>query len=435
MKIAIVSLGCAKNLVDTENLLGILNASNQTIVFNYEEADAIIINTCGFIESAKEEAISTILDAAEYTKNNDKKLIVMGCLAKRYKKDLEKEMPEVDRFISIDEYNNLGHILSEVLGERIINDYGKTPRILSGKPWMAYLKIAEGCDNRCSYCAIPLIRGPLVSYPIEDIVKEAKRLVAQGVKELNVIAQDSSRYGYDWDQKLHLSELLKQLDEIDGVKWIRILYLYPDEIPDDLLDTIQNSKHILPYFDIPIQHGNEEVLKRMHRRSNPEEIKERTSSIRNRFKNAVLRTTLIAGFPHETLQEHLDNLQLLKDVQWDHLGVFTYSKEEDTSSYEMEDDVSQEEKERRRNELMSAQSLIMEERRKKHIGEVMEVIVEEIDTLTGMYLGRSYLFAPDGIDGMIHFQSINPIELGSIVKVRITKAMHSDLIATLEENV
>ena len=172
MKRAIVSLGCAKNLVDTENLLGILNASKQTIVFNYEEADAIIINTCGFIESAKEEAISTILGAAEYTKNNDKKLIVMGCLAKRYKKELEKEMPEVDRFISIDEYNNLGHILSEVLGERIINDYGKTPRILSGKPWMAYLKIAEGCDNRCSYCAIPLIRGPLVSYPIEDIVKE-----------------------------------------------------------------------------------------------------------------------------------------------------------------------------------------------------------------------------------------------------------------------
>ena len=433
MKIAIISLGCAKNLVDTENRLGILNASNQTIVSSYEEADAIIINTCGFIESAKEEAIATILDAAEYTKDTNKKLIVMGCLAKRYKSDLEREMPEVDRFISIDEYDELGHILSEVLGERIINDYGRTPRILSGKPWMAYLKIAEGCDNRCSYCAIPLIRGPLHSYPIEDIVKEAKRLVLQGVKELNIISQDSSRYGYDWDQKLHLSELLKQLDAIEGVKWIRILYLYPDEIPDDLLDTIEKSQHILPYFDIPIQHGNRNMLQRMHRRSNPEEIKERTSSIRKRFKNAVLRTTLITGFPQETIEEHIDTLHLLKEVEWDHLGVFTYSPEEDTPSFELENDIPEVEKERRRDELMTAQSIIMEERRKSHIGEVMDVLVEEKDKLTGMYLGRSYLFAPDGVDGCIRFQSPEEIELGAFVKVRITKAMHADLIGTLEE--
>ncbi len=424
MKIAIVSLGCAKNLVDTENLLGILNASNQTIVSSYEEADAIIINTCGFIESAKEEAISTILDAASY----HKKLIVMGCLAQRYKEELEKEMPEVDRFIAIEEYPNLGEILSEVLGERIINDYGKTPRILSGKPWMAYLRIADGCDNKCSYCAIPLIRGPMRSSSIEEIVSEAKRFVQEGVQELTLIAQDTSRYGYDWDHKLHLSTLLKQLDQIEGVKWIRILYLYPDEIPDDLLDTIEESNHILPYFDIPIQHGNLEMLKKMNRRSNPEEILERTSTIRKRFPNAILRTTLITGFPGETKAQHEENLALLKQVQWDHLGVFTYSKEEDTPSYELEDTLSQEEKNQRKNELMDAQEVIMEERRRLHLGEEAEVLVEEVDPLTGMYVGRSYHFAPDGVDGCVRFQCEENLPLGCFVKVQFTKAMGSNLI-------
>lgn len=427
MKIGIISLGCAKNLVDTEYLLGILTASNQEIVSQYEQADAIIINTCGFIQSAKEEAIATILEAASY----HKKLIVMGCLAKRYKKELEQEMPEVDRFISIDEYANLGHILSEVLGERIVNTYGKTQRQLSGKPWMAYLRIADGCDNVCSYCAIPLIRGPLRSYPKDEIVEEAKRLVKSGVKELNLIAQDSSRYGYDWDKKLHLSELLKELDAIEGVQWIRILYLYPDEIPDDLLDTIEQSKHILPYFDIPIQHGNLDVLKRMHRRSNPEEILERTSTIRARFKDAILRTTLIAGFVQETQQEHEDNVNLVKQVRWDHLGVFTYSPEEDTPSYAYEDTVPEAEKQRRRDEIMEVQATIMQERRQLLIGQVEQVLVEDRDPLTGMYLGRSKQYAPDGVDGCVRFQSPTEIPFGTFVTIEFTKAIGSDLIGRI----
>ena len=215
MKIGVISLGCAKNLVDTENLLGLLKASNQEITTSYEEAEAIIINTCGFIESAKTEAIETILNTEDYRQDSLKKLIVLGCLAQRYKQDLEQEMPEVDRFISIDEYDHLGSILSEVLGVKIANDYGKAPRMLSGKPWMAYLRIADGCDNKCSYCAIPNIRGPFRSSPVDQVVAEAKTLAQSGVKELNLIAQDSSRYGYDWDKQLHLSELLKQLDQIE----------------------------------------------------------------------------------------------------------------------------------------------------------------------------------------------------------------------------
>ncbi|MDO5122912.1 MAG: radical SAM protein, partial [Erysipelotrichaceae bacterium] len=249
MKIGVISLGCAKNLVDTEYLLGILNESGQEIVTDRSEAEAVIINTCGFIESAKTEAIDTILDEAELKEQGLRKLIVMGCLSQRYKPQLEAEMPEVDRFIAIDEYHSLGKILSEVLGVRIVNTYGKSQRILSGKPWMAYLKICDGCDNRCSYCAIPLIRGDMRSMDEDELVKEAERLVSEGVKELNLIAQDSSRYGFDWDRQLHLSHLLKRLDAIEGIHWIRILYLYPDEIPDDLINTIRESRHILPYFD------------------------------------------------------------------------------------------------------------------------------------------------------------------------------------------
>ena len=335
MKIGVISLGCAKNLVDTENLLGILTASNQEIVRSYEEAEALIINTCGFIESAKTEAIDTILNAADLKENNLKKLIVMGCLSTRYKPQLEEEMPEVDRFIAIEEYGHLGEILTEVLGERIVNSYGKSPRVLSGKPWMAYLRIADGCDNRCSYCAIPLIRGDMHSVPEEAVIEEAKRLIAGGVKELNLIAQDSSRYGYDLDGQLHLSPLLRKLNALEGVKWIRVLYLYPDEIPDDLIETMKECEHVLPYFDIPVQHGNDRILKAMHRRGNRRLIIERCAKIREQLPDAVLRTTLITGFPTETEEEHQDTLSLIETVRFDHLGVFPYSREEGTPAASM----------------------------------------------------------------------------------------------------
>lgn len=429
MKIGVISLGCAKNLVDTENLLGMLAMSNQEIVTDRNEAEAIIINTCGFIEPAKKEAIDTILDAADLKEGRLRKLIVMGCLAKRYKPQLEEEMPEVDRFISIDEYRDLGKILSEVLGENISNTYGKAPRMLSGKPWMAYLRIADGCDNRCSYCAIPGIRGDLRSAPEEEIIREAERLVAGGVRELNLIAQDSSRYGYDLDGSLHLSALLKKLDAIDGVGWIRVLYLYPDEIPDDLIDTMKNSRHILPYFDIPVQHGSDRILRAMHRRGNRELILERVKKIREELPDAVLRTTVIAGFPGETEEDHQLTLSMIRKAQWDHLGAFTYSKEEDTPAYDLDDNVSEEEKERRRNDIMKLQSEISAARLAERLGSEDVVMVEKRDGLTGMYLGRAAMHAPDDIDGCVRFRAPEDLSSGDFVTVRYRKVSGADLIA------
>ncbi len=420
MKIGVISLGCAKNLVDTEHLLGLLKENGLEAVTSYQEADAIIINTCGFIESAKTEAIDTILEAADYKQEGLQKLIVMGCLSQRYKPQLEEELPEVDRFIAISEYPHLPEILSEVLGVPVKHTYGKFTRVLSAKPWMAYIRIADGCDNRCSYCAIPLIRGDFMSRDLEDIVEEAKELVSRGVRELNLIAQDSSRYGIDRYGKLMLSELLKRLDGIEGVHWIRILYLYPDEIPDDLIDTIKECRHVLPYFDIPIQHGNDRMLREMHRRGNRELIKDRCAKLRASFERPVLRTTLIAGFPGETLEEHEDNLSLLKEIRWDHLGVFAYSREEDTPAYEMEDSVAEEEKIRRREELMAAQSAISHELLESCIGSVQEVLVERQDPLSGMYIGRSYMHAPDNVDGGVRFRSEKPHPPGEFVKVEIT---------------
>lgn len=429
MKIGVISLGCAKNLVDTENLLGILSASGQEIVTEYGAAEALIINTCGFIESAKSEAIDTILNAADLKEDGLKKLIVMGCLSTRYKQQLIEEMPEVDRFIAIGEYDHLGDILSEELGVRIINDYGKTPRILSGKPWMAYLRIADGCDNRCSYCAIPLIRGDMHSVKEEQIIAEAKRLIASGVKELNLIAQDSSRYGYDLDGQLHLSPLLKKLNALEGVKWIRVLYLYPDEIPDDLIETMKECEHVLPYFDIPVQHGNDRILKAMHRRGSRRLIIERCAKIREQLPDAILRTTLITGFPSETEAEHQDTLSLIREVKFDHLGAFTYSSEEDTPAYEMEDDVDPETKERRLSEIMSVQAEISHQLLEQRAGMIDEVMVESRDDLTGMYIGRSAMYAPDGVDGCVRFRSDAVYKAGDFVRVRYKRASGHNLIA------
>lgn len=432
MKIGVISLGCAKNLVDTENLLGILQAGGQEIVTSYDEAEALIINTCGFIESAKSEAIDTILEAADLKEGCLEKLIVMGCLAQRYKPQLQEEMPEVDCFISINEYGRLGAILSNVLGERIPNMYGKTPRILSGKPWMAYLKIADGCDNKCSYCAIPLIRGALRSFPREDIIAEARRLVACGVKELNLIAQDCSRYGFDLDRCLHLSSLLRELDQIDGVHWIRVLYLYPDEIPDDLIMTIKECRHVLPYFDVPVQHGSDRILKAMNRRGSQKEIIERCRKIKEELPGAVLRTTLISGFPGETEEDHRETLRMIEQVRWDHLGVFTYSREEDTPAYGLDDDVPAQVKEDRRREIMMRQNEIAGELLSARLGSVEEVMVERIDPLTGMYIGRSALYAPDNIDGCVRFRSSQSLAPGDFAMVRYTKVSGQNLIGVQE---
>ena len=428
MKIGIISLGCAKNLVDTENLLGLLKYAGIELTTSYEDADAIIINTCAFIESAKSEAISEILDAAEYKKGHLKKLIVMGCLAKRYKPQLEAEMPEVDRFISLDEYDHMGSILTEVLGVPVPNDYGLVPRLLSGKPWMAYVQIADGCDNFCSFCAIPYIRGRLRSRPMDEILKEVKELAGRGVKEITLVAQDCTRYGYDFDHQPHLVELLKQLDEIEGIHWIRMLYMYPDEIPAGLFETIRKSKHILPYFDIPSQSGSDHVLKLMRRKTSRQKILDLTTEIRSIFPDAILRTTMIAGFPGETKEDHEESLDMVKRVQWDRLGVFPYSREDGTAAYQMDDNVPEEEKLARRDEILRTQEEIALKLLDKRIGRTMEVLVEAVDPLTGMYVGRTAEMAPDHVDGTIRFRSDKEYAPGMFANIQVTKVSGENLI-------
>ncbi len=435
MKIGIVSLGCSKNLVDSEKLLSLLRNSNQEIVSKYDEAEAIIINTCGFIESAKSEAIDTILKMNDYRESNLKKLIVMGCLAQRYQKQLTEEMPEVDRFIGIYEYGNLGNILSEVLGVRIANNYGKTTRMLSGKPWMAYLRIADGCDNRCSFCAIPLIRGNYISREMDDILSEARELAKMGVKELNIIAQDTTRYGSDIYKKRMLLPLLQELNKIEGFKWIRILYMYPDEIDDELIVGMSKLDKVLPYFDIPVQYGNDEMLKLMNRRGSIESIKKTVRLIRNTFKNPVLRTTMIIGFPHEKQHHFLDTLKFIEEIKWDRLGAFTYSKEEDTKAYDMDEEVEEYIKAERLNQLMALQEKIVEEKNQKYIGETFEVLIEDQDGLSRMYKGRSVLSAPDGVDSVVYVKSNRELNLGEFVNVEIKRVKKHDLIGELKEGV
>lgn len=430
MKIGIISLGCCKNLVDTENLIGMLQQSNQEITYDLNEADAIIINTCGFIDPAKEEGINTILEMAEYKEKNCKKLIVMGCLSERYHDQLVEELPEVDCFITLKQYNQLGPILTEVLGEKIANDYGKCPQVLTGKPWMAYLKIADGCDNRCSYCAIPLIRGGYRSFDIESLVEQAKALANRGVKELNLIAQDTTRYGLDNYGSRQLLELLKRCNEIEGLHWIRILYMYPDEIDDQLIEGMAKLDKVLPYFDIPVQHGSDRMLTIMNRRGTAESIIRLVDKIRETYTLPALRTTMIVGFPTETLEDVQINYDFMKRVKWDRLGGFTYSKEEDTPSYHLEDDVPQSEKERRYEEMMALQQQIVEDKNADLIGKTLEVLVEKQDGLTGFYRGRSVFSAPDGIDGEVIFKSETPIEFGTFVQVEITRIKAHDFYGT-----
>lgn len=423
-----ISLGCAKNLVDTENVLGMLRFSGQELTTSYEDAEAIIINTCGFIESAKSEAIDTILDMAELKKKNLKKLIVMGCLTQRYKPQLEKEMPEVDRFIAIDEYPQMGAILSEVLGVKIANNYGLVPRVLSGKPWMAYLQISDGCNNRCAFCAIPLIRGSLRSRPMEDILEEAYRLAEKGVKEITLVAQDCSRYGFDKDHRQHLTELLRQLDQVEGIRWIRMLYLYPDEVEDDLIRFISTSRHVVPYFDIPAQSGSDRILRAMRRRTTREKIISLCQEIRREMPQAILRTTLISGFPTETEEDHQATMDMVREIGFDRLGVFTFSPEDGTLAFEMEDDVPAERKATRRQEILDLQEGIGIRRLQERIGRTAEILIEGKDPLTGMYIGRSSEFAPDNVDGTVRFRSEKNYEPGDFTFVKYTKTSGQNLI-------
>ena len=426
----IISLGCCKNLVDSEQICGLLASGGVKFVSRPSLADFILINTCGFIESAKKEAIETILDIADYKNRKDMKLIVTGCLAQRYLDDLKHDMPEVDRFISIDEYKDLAKIFNEVLGLNITQTYGKNVRMRSNNPWMAYLKLGDGCDNRCAYCAIPLIRGPYHSFAMEDLVAEATRLAKDGVKELVLIAQDTTRYGTDYENRPRLlKELLKQLQTIDELKWIRILYMYPDEIDEALLDTMASCDKVIPYFDIPMQHGNDRMLKIMNRRGSVQDCKDLVAMIRSKFANPILRTTMIVGFPSETEDEFNDLLDFIRDVKWDHLGAFTYSDEEDTLAFEMDGKIEQEVMDDRLNRLMEVQYEVFQEKVNAMIGTTMEVLVEKHDGLTKLYYGRAKYNAPDDVDGNIVFSSECPISLGDFVTVKIKRNKGFDLIA------
>ena len=323
MKEGFVSLGCAKNLIDSENMMAMLKEEGHEIVGSPKEAEAIIVNTCGFIVSAKQESIQTIFEMAGYKEKQLKKLIVCGCLAQRYQEELEKEIPEVDAIIPIRDYDRLADILRPLLGEGDQSLMSKSERVLTGNPWQAYIKISEGCSNHCAYCAIPLIRGDQKSRTIEDIVKEAEYLASVGVKELTLIAQDTTKYGLDNYGTYKLGDLIRAIDKIPGFHWIRILYMYPDEIVDDVLDAMASSERVVPYFDIPTQHASTKMLRLMNRRSSKEEVKEIVAKIRQRFPKAVLRTTLIVGFPHETQADFEEMIEFLKEIRWDRMGAFT----------------------------------------------------------------------------------------------------------------
>ena len=427
-KVALISLGCAKNLVDSENILGLLSFDKYQLVPTTEEADYIFINTCGFIEPSKKESIETILEACK----TGKKVIVTGCLVERYLEELKKEIPEVALWIPIRDYYQFNELLQD-LDEELINAGGVDDhlRVVSTGPFSAYLKIGEGCDNRCSYCAIPLIRGGFVSRDIDEILLEANELASRGYKELIVLEQDTTKYGIDLPYKANIVDLLKELLRIKGLDYIRLLYLYPDEISDDLIDLMIENPRLTSYFDIPIQHSEDKILESMNRRGNKDFLRALFKKIRSKNPLAILRTTIMVGFPGET-EEDFENLKdFIKEIEFDHLGCFTYSKEEGTASYNFENQIDEEVKQNRMNEIMKIQQGISYRRNKLHINEIMEGLVVGMDH--DYYLLRSYYNAPDDIDGKIFFKSDKPLSQGDKVKVKINEAFVYDLIGELVE--
>lgn len=428
MKVGFISLGCCKNLVDSETIMGMLKSAGHQLVTHPKDADAIIINTCGFIQSAKEEAIQTIFEMAAYKKQQLQKLIVIGCLAQRYKETLIAEIPEIDYVISIREYPHIHEILAQALDGKVMSAYAKSERLLTSKPWSAYLKIAEGCSNHCTYCAIPLIRGDNVSFPMEQLAEEAKQLAAKGVKELVLIAQDTSKYGLDLYGELSLLKLLQKLHDIEGIHWIRILYMYPDEISEELIIGMSKLPKVLPYFDIPLQHANDHMLELMNRRGKMKDVNALIERIRHYHKNATLRTTFIVGFPQESESDFDDLMEFTQKIRWDRMGAFTYSPEEDTPAYHFDGAIDEALKQQRLDRLMALQKEISLSKQQEMIGQTIEVLVEGKDALKGTYRGRGIANAPDEVDGLVFFRSPRNIPLGSFVQVKITSALPYDVI-------
>ncbi len=417
MNVGFISLGCSKNLVDTEILIGIFKDRKYNIVNNPAKADVIIINTCGFIESAKEEAINTILEMAEFKKNRCKYLIVMGCLVERYKKELEKSLPEVDLFVKFSEYNTIEKQIFNLLNkdkEETEKEYNRIDnyidRVVTTGSKTAYLRIAEGCSNRCTYCAIPYIRGPFVSRKMEDIIKEAKDLVSKGYEELIIIAQDTTKYGIDLYKESKLTELLDKISKIKGIKWIRFLYAYPETITEELIDLVKENDKICKYLDIPLQHISNPVLKKMNRKSDEESINKLIQKIRSKIPNVILRTSLIVGFPGETEKDFQKLYDFVKRIRFDKLGVFMYSKEEGTPAEKLPNQIHGNTKKSRYNKIMKLQQEISNEKLKEKLNNIYEVLIEN-KTFDGKYLvGRTKMDVPE-MDGLVYIKNNNNEDL------------------------
>jgi ribosomal protein S12 methylthiotransferase len=436
MKILFISLGCDKNLVDSEVMLGLLTEKGYTITNDEKEADAIVVNTCCFIHDAKEESIQTILEMGQLKEQNLKALIVTGCLAERYKDEIQQEIPEIDAVLGSTSYASIVEAVEEAVNGHhyrhydsvdYLPDNSSVKRVVTTGSYMAYMKIAEGCDKHCTYCVIPKIRGAYRSVPMEELLAEANRLAADGIKELVLIAQETTIYGTDLYGKKMLPELLRKLCKIEGFEWIRLMYCYPEEITDELIQTIKEEEKICHYIDMPIQHCDDMILKRMGRRTTQAQLREVIEKLREEIPDMVIRTSLITGFPGET-QEQFENLyRFVNEMELDRVGIFTYSQEEDTPAAEFPDQILEEVKEQRRDELMVLQQEISYEQDETFIGQEMKVLIEGYLYDEDIYVGRTYRDAPK-IDGSVFVKAEEEIISGDFVNVKITGAQEYDLM-------
>ena len=436
MKVGFISLGCSKNLVDTEMCIGIFKKEKFEIVNNPKDAEIIVINTCGFIESAKEEAINCMLEMAEYKQTGKcKYLVAMGCLVQRYKKDLEKSLPEVDLFISIDEYDDFWNKIANLINkkEKSINTLDYLDRVISTGNTTAYLKIAEGCSNNCTYCAIPYIRGPFVSRKMEDVLEEAEKLAKDGIKELIVIAQDTTKYGIDIYGESKLAELLDKLCKIDGFKWIRFLYSYPESIDDKLIEVVKKNDKICNYFDIPLQHFSDKVLKRMNRKSDSKSIRNTLQKIRKEIPDVILRTSLIVGFPGETEEDFFELYEFVNEAKFEKLGVFKYSKEDGTPASRIKEQVHHKTKQARLDKIMALEQQISRIKLEEKIGNEYEAVVDGFSDDNKFICARSYMDIPNE-DGTIFIKNNGKVKPGDFIKCKITAVKNYDLIGELLEN-
>lgn len=440
MKIGMVSLGCPKNLVDSEVMLGIIRAKQLEVTNNPAEADLIIVNTCGFIESAKEESINTILQMAEYkTQGSCKYLIMTGCLGQRYADDLFESMPEVDAIVGTDSFTDIGWVIDQVmLGKRLKHlekreskNVAVLPRMLTTPSYMAYLKIAEGCDNCCSYCIIPQLRGPYTSRPYEEVMAEAKELAAQGTKEIIIVAQDTTRYGEDLYGKLLLPQLLRDLNKLEGIEWIRVMYLYPNNFTDDLIAAIAECDKVCKYIDIPLQHASDRLLESMNRFDTRAQVEALLAKLRERIPGITIRTTFIVGFPGETDEDFAELLDFVEKQRFENAGVFQYSQEEGTVAGAMENQIDPEVKENRYHELMALQAGISEEIHQEREDVELDVLVEGFDEENPqLAVGRSQHEAPD-IDGNIFIENAGDLQVGQMVRVRILQGFTYEMVGEL----